>query len=132
MLSFLPEERRRGVTLFSGPGGPTAPRALQGLPYPVSTLKMGLASIQGGLVQTRLRYSGRAYRRGVGPRSAVQRVIQLENPQGTLAAGFPLALNGKLNGVQASMSSTVRAFGSGATWLVAKAVTAVAGVSNKS
>ena len=59
--------------------------------------------------------------------------LELEfNPQGTLAAGFPLALNGKLNGVQASMSSTVRAFGSGATWLVAKAVTAVAGVSNKS
>ena len=54
------------------------------------------------------------------------------NPQGTLAAGLPVALNGKLNGVHAKRSSASKRSGSGATWPTGNAVTAVAGVSRKS
>ena len=50
------------------------------------------------------------------------------NPQGTLAAGLPVALNGKLNGVHAKRSSASLRSGSGVTCPTANAGTAVAGV----
>ena len=53
-------------------------------------------------------------------------------PQGTLAAGLPVALNGKLNGVHANRSSASKRPGYGATCPTGNAGTAVAGVRSRS